>query len=311
MATYALTGGAGFVGSHLVDRLLQEGHRVIAIDNYCTGTPQNLAHLKTEPRFELIEQDVSEKFPDIGKVDGVYHMASPASPDDFVRLALPIMKVGSYGTFNAIEHAKKHSAWFFMASTSEVYGDPEVHPQHESYLGHVNTLGVRGVYDETKRFSEALVMAYHRTYKLSTSIVRIFNTYGPRMRANDGRVVSNFVNQALRSEDLTVHGDGHQTRSFCYVDDLVEGLYRFSLHKPILPINLGNDVENKVIEIAQVVLSLVEGSKSKIKHDPLPEGDPKRRRPDLSRAQEILGWRPKVSLQEGVKKTIDYFRSTL
>lgn len=310
MKTYIVTGGAGFVGSHLADRLLSEGNRVLAMDNLVTGSESNISHLKREPRLEFIPCDVSEKIPEVGKVDGVYHLASPASPVDFVHLAIPIMKVGSLGTLHGLDYAKKHNAWFFMASTSEVYGDPQVHPQHESYFGNVNPIGIRGVYDEAKRFSEGLVMAYHRTHKLETSIVRIFNTYGPRMRPDDGRVISNFICQALQGLPLTVHGKGLQTRSFCYVDDLVEGIFRFSIKKPVLPVNLGNDRENTVLEIANTVIALV-ASKSQIQFHDLPEGDPKRRRPDISRAKETLDWAPLISLEDGLKKTIDYFRTRL
>lgn len=308
---YIVTGGAGFVGSHLVDRLVHEGHNVTILDNFVTGSSANLSHLVREPRVELVECDVSESFPDIGRVDGVFHLASPASPRDFVPLAIPTMKVGSFGTFNALEYAKQYEAWFLMASTSEVYGDPLIHPQVETYFGNVNPIGVRGVYDEAKRFSEALVMAFHRSYSLRTSIVRIFNTYGPRMRPDDGRVVSNFICQALTSSPLTIYGDGSQTRSFCFVDDLVEGLFQFSIKKPIEPINLGNNQEYKVIDIAQKILSLIPESKSQMINEPLPENDPKVRRPDLARSKTYLEWLPKVSLEEGLKKTIDYFRSKL
>lgn len=289
---------------------MSEGHRVIALDNFVTSSTKNIGHLKNHPKFDLVICDVSETFPNVGKVDGVYHLASPASPVDFVKLAIPIMKVGSYGTLNGLEYAKKHGAWFFMASTSEVYGDPEVHPQHESYFGNVNPIGVRGVYDEAKRFSEGLVMAYHRTHKLETSIVRIFNTYGPRMRPDDGRVVSNFICQALQRMPLTVQGKGTQTRSFCYVDDLVEGIFRFSLKKPLLPVNLGNDQETTVLEIAKLILKLT-GSKSVIQYHDLPENDPKRRKPDITRAKKELDWTPTTKLEDGLKKTIDYFRARL
>jgi dTDP-glucose 4,6-dehydratase len=310
MSRVAVTGGAGFVGSHLVDRLLAEGHSVVAVDNLVTGSDSNLSHLKNESRFDIVEHDVSSSFPNIGKIDALYHMASPASPIDFIPLAIPILKVGSYGTFNALEYAKTHRAWFLMASTSEVYGDPEVHPQREDYLGNVNPIGIRGVYDEAKRFSESCVMAYRRTNNLETSIVRIFNTYGPRMRKNDGRVIPNFISQALQNEPVTIHGDGSQTRSLCYVSDLVEGLHRFMLKKPVEPINLGNDKEMTVRDIAGKIVKLT-ASKSKLVEKPLPEGDPKQRRPDIAKARKVLGWEPRVSVDEGLSKTIDFFKTLL
>ncbi|MFH1262599.1 MAG: UDP-glucuronic acid decarboxylase family protein [Pseudomonadota bacterium] len=307
MPRFLVTGGAGFIGSHLCERLLGGKNNVIAVDNLSTGTLANLDSLKKEPRFEFIRGDVAEKIPDVGKVDGVLHFASPASPWDFVPLAIEILKVGSLGTFHAIEYAHKHGAWFFMASTSEVYGDPKEHPQKETYLGNVSTTGVRSVYDESKRFSEAVTAAYRRKHKLPVSIVRIFNTYGPRMRPNDGRVVPNFISQALQGEPITIYGDGSQTRSFCYVDDLVDGLVRFVDKRPSDPINLGNDRETSIREIAETIVRLC-NSKSGFVSEPFPEGDPKLRCPDLTRAKKILGWSPKTSLEAGLRKTIDYFR---
>jgi dTDP-glucose 4,6-dehydratase len=307
MPRFVITGGAGFIGSHLSDRLLKDGHRVVAVDNLVTGSMANIEHLRHDPRFQFVQTDVSEGFPDIGEVDGVLHFASPASPVDFVPLALPILKVGSMGTFHAIEYAANRGAWFFLASTSEVYGDPKEHPQQESYFGNVNPNGVRSVYDEAKRFSEAVTMAYRRTRNLRTSIVRIFNTYGPRMRKNDGRLVPNFIVQALKGEPLTVYGDGSQTRSFCYVDDLVEGLIRFVREKPTGPINLGSDRETPIGEMARLILKLTK-SESILASKPLPEGDPKLRRPDLTRARTLLGWEASVPLEEGLQRTVDYFR---
>ena len=310
MSRYIVTGGAGFIGSHLVDRLLSEGHHVVALDNLLTGDRKNIEHLQHESRFEFVEADVSEKFPDVGKVEGLFHMASPASPKDFIPLAIPILRVGSLGTMHCLEYIKEKSAWMLLASTSEVYGDPLVHPQREEYLGNVNPIGVRGVYDEAKRFAEALTMAYHRTHKIRTSIVRIFNTYGPRMRRNDGRVIPNFISQALKGEPLTLYGDGSQTRSLCYVGDLVEGLLRFSQFKPIEPINLGNDREMTVRELATTILQVTHSKSSLVEH-PLPEGDPRQRCPDLTRAHKILQWSPVTPLEQGLQKAVDYFRKIL
>jgi dTDP-glucose 4,6-dehydratase len=307
---YVVTGGAGFLGSHLVDRLLGDGHRVCAVDNLVTGSSKNIEHLARESRFEFRSADVSRSMPELGPVDGVLHLASPASPIDFVPLAIPILEVGALGTRHALEYAKKAGAWFLMASTSEVYGDPEVHPQTEAYLGNVNPIGIRGVYDEGKRFAEALTMAYHRTHGLPVSIVRIFNTYGPRMRADDGRVIPNFISQALKGQPLTLNGGGGQTRSFCFVRDLVEGLARFASVKPVGPINLGNPSEMSMRSLAQVILRLT-GSSSSLVETPLPEGDPRQRCPVIERARKILGWSPSTTLEDGLKETVDYFRRIL
>jgi dTDP-glucose 4,6-dehydratase len=305
-----ITGAAGFLGSHLSDRFLADGHSVVGVDNFLTGNAQNVAHLAGEPRFELLEQDVSDALPDVGPLDGVLHFASPASPVDYLEQPLATLKVGSLGTLNALALARARGARFFMASTSEVYGDPLEHPQVESYWGHVNPVGPRSVYDEAKRFSEALTMSFHREYGLDTRIVRIFNTYGPRMRPRDGRVVTNFIVQALNGEPLTVYGDGSQTRSFCYVSDEVEGLYRLFLHGDHNPTNIGNPAEYTVRELADLIIELT-GTSSVIKHEPLPQDDPKQRRPDITRARRMLGWEPTVPVREGVARTIEYFRSLM
>lgn len=310
MAKFLVTGSAGFLGSHLCHKLLDQGHTVVGVDNLVTGQQRNLEPLINNTRFEFIQADVSTACPDVGPLDGVFHLACPASPKDFIPLADTILKVGSYGTFNTLEMAQKYQAWYFLSSTSEVYGDPLVHPQKESYLGNVNPNGIRGVYDESKRFSESIVSSFVRAKKVKASVVRIFNTYGPNMRADDGRVVSNFITQALKNEPLTVHGEGLQTRSFCYVSDLIEGIYKFWEIKPQGPINLGNDGEYKVIDIAQTVLDLT-GSESKIEFHPLPQDDPKQRCPDLTRAKTLLGFVPKVGLKEGLEKTIQYFRQSV
>ncbi|MCZ6825198.1 MAG: SDR family oxidoreductase [Gemmatimonadetes bacterium] len=301
-----ITGAAGFLGSHLCDRFRQEGHSVVAIDNYITGTPENLAHLLGDG-FELVQHDVTEYVHVPGVLDGILHFASPASPTDYLELPIQTLKVGSLGTHKALGLAKAKEARFLLASTSEVYGDPLVHPQPESYWGNVNPIGPRGVYDEAKRFAEALTMAYRRAHGVDTRIVRIFNTYGPRMRPGDGRVVSNFIVQALRGEPLTVYGDGGQTRSFCYVSDEVEGIYRLFMSDVTEPVNIGNPDEFRVSELADLVLELT-GSSSKIRHLPLPEDDPKVRQPDITRARELLGWEPQVPLREGLAQTIEYFR---
>ena len=314
-----ITGGAGFLGSHLVDRLLGEGHEVIVFDNLLTGRAENVAHHLGDDRFTFVKQNVTEYLHVTGRLDAVMHFASPASPVDYLELPIQTLKVGSLGTHKALGLAKEKQARFLLASTSEVYGDPQVHPQPEDYWGHVNPVGPRGVYDEAKRFAEAMTMAYHRYHNVDTRIVRIFNTYGPRMRPNDGRVVSNFIVQALKGEPLTAYGDGQQTRSFCYVSDLVGGIVRLLMHTAEpgsaaedinLPVNIGNPGEFTVLELAKKVIELT-GSKSKIEYKPLPVDDPKVRQPDISRAKEVLGWEPQVSFEEGIRKTIDYFRESL
>jgi dTDP-glucose 4,6-dehydratase len=302
-----ITGAAGFLGSHLVDRFLAEGHDVIGMDNLITGSRDNLAHLSGQRHFSFALHDVTRFIQVDGPLDGVLHFASPASPLDYLELPIQTLKVGSLGTHNALGLAKVKGARFLLASTSEVYGDPQVHPQPESYWGHVNPVGPRGVYDEAKRFAEAITMAYHRYHGLDTRIARLFNAYGPRMRARDGRVVSNFVVQALRGEPLTVYGDGEQTRSFCYVSDVIEGIYRLFLCTRIDPINLGNPDEFSIRALAGIVLRLT-GSSSVIERRPLPTDDPKTRRPDLTQAREALHWAPTVSLEEGLSRTINYFR---
>lgn len=301
-----VTGGAGFIGSHLCDALLAEGHSVIAVDNLWTGRIANVRHLANEPRFELRKHDICREF-DFGKVDYVFHFASPASPVDYTQLGVETLMVGSEGTRNALEVARRYGARYLVASTSECYGDPLVHPQHESYWGNVNPIGPRSVYDEAKRFTEALTMAYHRYYKVDTRIVRIFNTYGPRLQINDGRVISNFMKQALLGEPLTVYGDGSQTRSFCYVSDEVEGILRLSRSNEHLPTNIGNPGEFTILECARMVLE-VTGSKSPIVYEPLPEDDPKQRRPDISKARTLLGWEPKIDLRRGLELSMEYFR---
>ncbi len=305
-----VTGAAGFLGSHLCDRLLAAGFEVVGLDNLITGTRGNLAHLAKHPAFKLVEHDVSRPIQIEGAVDAVFHFASPASPADYLKLPIQTLKVGSLGTHNALGLAKAKKARFVLASTSEVYGDPQVHPQPESYWGHVNPVGPRGVYDEAKRFAEAMAMAYHRVHGVDIRIVRIFNTYGPRMRSNDGRVVSNFIVQALTGKPITVYGDGSQTRSFCYVDDLIEAVMAVFERGDSAPINLGNPTEFSVRELADLVLKLT-GSGSPIVFEAMPEDDPKQRRPDVTRARNLLGWEPKVPLQEGLRRTIAYFRELL
>ncbi len=304
-----ITGAAGFLGSHLVDRFLEEDCRVIGVDNLITGALRNLEHLEDEPRFTLLRHDVSLPLYLADELDGILHFASPASPADYLDLPIQTLKVGSLGTHNMLGLARAQGARFLLASTSEVYGDPQVHPQPEDYWGHVNPVGPRGVYDESKRFAEAMTMAYHRTHRLETRIARIFNTYGSRMRPADGRVVSNFIVQAVRGEPLTVYGDGSQTRSFCYVDDLVEGVFRlFHAEGPGAdPVNLGNPGEFTVAELAELVRDLA-GSDVAIERRPLPQDDPQVRCPDITRAREVLGWSPRVSLEEGLRRTIPYFR---
>ncbi|HEX2449988.1 MAG TPA: UDP-glucuronic acid decarboxylase family protein [Gemmatimonadales bacterium] len=305
-----ITGAAGFLGSHLCDRFLADAHEVVGMDNFVTGHPDNIAHLLGQPHFRFIQHDVSNFMYVEGPLDGVLHFASPASPIDYLELPIQTLKVGSLGTHKSLGLAKAKGARFLLASTSEVYGDPQVHPQPESYWGHVNPVGPRGVYDEAKRFAEALTMAYHRYHNVDTRIVRIFNTYGPRMRARDGRVVSNFVVQALKGEPLTIYGDGTQTRSFCYVSDLIEGIYRLFASTRIDPTNVGNPYEFTVRQLADTVLRLT-GSRSPIELRPLPTDDPKVRQPDIAVARKVLGWEPTVQLDEGLRRTIDFFRSRL
>ena len=304
-----VTGGAGFLGSHLCDALLGEGHSVVAVDNLLTGRARNLEHLRNEPRFELLQADICEPF-DPGKMDYVFHFASPASPVDYSVHGIPTLRVGSVGTFNALEVAKRYGAKFFLASTSECYGDPLEHPQKETYWGNVNPIGPRSVYDEAKRFSEAATVAYRRYHKLDTRIVRIFNTYGPRMQINDGRVVPNFMKQSLQGQDLTVYGDGSQTRSFCYVADEVDGILRLARSWEPGPVNIGNPVEFTIVECAKVVLQ-VTGSKSKITYEPLPTDDPKQPRPDITKAKMLLGWEPKIDLTTGLKMSLEYFKQVV
>jgi dTDP-glucose 4,6-dehydratase len=305
-----ITGSAGFLGSHLADRFIADGHHVIGVDNFITGSPENVAHLMGHERFRFIQHDVTNYLYVEGVLDGVLHFASPASPIDYLELPIQTLKVGSLGSHKALGLAKAKAARFLLASTSEVYGDPQVHPQPESYWGHVNPVGPRGVYDEAKRFAEALTMAYHRCHGLETRIVRIFNTYGPRMRARDGRVVSNFIVQALKGEPLTIYGDGSQTRSFTYVSDLIEGIYRLFASDRSEPTNIGNPIEFTVRALAERVIQLT-GSRSKLVERPLPTDDPKIRQPDISVARAVLGWEPKVQLQEGLEHTIGFFRTQL
>ena len=305
-----VTGAAGFLGSHLIDLLLKQGHKVVGIDNFVTGTVDNIAHLAGNPDFRFIQQDVTEFIFLEGPVEYIWHFASPASPVDYAELPIQTLKVGSLGTHKALGLAKQKGAHFLLASTSEVYGDPLVHPQSEDYWGNVNPIGPRGCYDEAKRFAEALTMAYHREHNLETRIVRIFNTYGPRMRLYDGRVVPAFISQALRNKPLTVFGDGSQTRSFCYCLDLVEGIYRLMTSSFSGPVNIGNPQEWTVLDFAREILR-VTGSKSKIIFKPLPQDDPRQRQPDINRAKNMLHWEPKITLAEGLEKTISYFRSKL
>jgi dTDP-glucose 4,6-dehydratase len=302
-----ITGGAGFIGSHLCERFLADGADVICMDNFLTGTPDNVAHLSSNPRFTLIQQDVTNYIYVKGPLDAILHFASPASPVDYLELPIQTLKVGSLGTHKALGLAKEKGARFLLASTSECYGDPLVHPQNEDYWGNVNPIGPRGVYDEAKRFAEAMTMAYHRTHGVATRIVRIFNTHGPRMRLRDGRVVPNFIAQALRGEPLTVYGDGSQTRSFCYVSDLVEGIVRLLGSDYSGPVNCGNPAEVTILQFAERIRKLT-GSKSEIAFRPLPVDDPKQRQPDITRARRLLGWEPAVGLEEGLLHTIDYFR---
>ena len=304
-----VTGGAGFLGSHLCDALLAEGFSVIAVDNLLTGRRANLEHLRTEPRFEFQEIDINKPF-DCGRVDYVFHFACPASPVDYMVHGIETLQVGSSGTFNALEVARKYGAKYLVSSTSECYGDPLEHPQKETYWGNVNPIGPRSVYDEAKRFTEAVTMAYHRYYKVDTRIARIFNTYGPRMQLNDGRVIPNFMKQALLGEDLTVYGNGGQTRSFCYVSDEIEGFLRLAKSSGHLPVNIGNPAEFTILECARRVLALT-GSKSTIRYEDLPQDDPKQRCPDISKARALLEWEPKVDLDNGLKMSLEYFKTAV
>ena len=311
MARAVVTGGAGFLGSHLSDRLLAEGYSVIALDNLITGSTDNIAHLHDHPNFEYRRQDIIQPYTVDGPVDYVFNFASPASPVDYLELPLETLLVGSAGTHNTLELARQKGAKFLMASTSEVYGDPSVHPQPEEYFGNVNPHGTRAVYDEAKRYSEAVTFAYRRKFGMDAKIVRIFNTYGPSMRINDGRVVPAFISQALRGEPLTIFGDGKQTRSFCYVSDLIDGIYRLSQSDQSGPINVGNPVERTMLQFAEVILKAT-GSKSEITYVPLPTADdPKQRRPDITKARTLLGWEPQVPLEEGLVSTIAYFKTKL
>lgn len=304
-----VTGGAGFLGSHLCDALLGEGWNVVCVDNLLTGRRANLDHLRNEAAFEFVEKDICQPF-DVGHVDYVFHFASPASPVDYTEHGIETLQVGSLGTFHALDVAKKYNAKYLVSSTSECYGDPLEHPQKETYWGNVNSIGPRSVYDEAKRFTEAVTMAYHRYHKIDTRIVRIFNTYGPRLQLNDGRVVSNFMKQALRGEPLTVYGNGSQTRSFCYVSDEIDGFLRLSKSNEHLPVNIGNPNEFTILECAQLVLK-VTGSTSKIAYEPLPQDDPKQRRPDITKARTLLSWEPKIQLEEGLRLSLDYFRTAV
>jgi dTDP-glucose 4,6-dehydratase len=301
-----VTGAAGFLGSHLCDALLAKGHSVVGVDNLCTGSTNNLKHLGGEARFEFVEQDICNPF-DTGRVDFIFNLASPASPIDYTRLGVETLIVGSTGTVNTLDLARKYNAGYLHASTSECYGDPEVHPQVETYWGNVNPIGPRSVYDEAKRFSEATVMAYHRYYGVNTHLARIFNTYGPRLQVNDGRVISNFMAQALRGEQLTIYGDGSQTRSFCYVSDLIEGIVLLADSEEHLPVNIGNPDEWTILECAREVIA-VTGARTEIISKPLPQDDPTRRRPDITKAKAVLGWEPKIGLREGLNNSLSYFR---
>jgi dTDP-glucose 4,6-dehydratase len=304
-----VTGGAGFLGSHLCDALLAEGHRVVCVDNLITGRTANIAHLKNESRFDFRQLDITEPY-DCGQVDYIFDLASPASPVDYMEHGIETLKVGSLGVFNTLELARKSGATFFLASTSECYGDPHEHPQKESYWGNVNPVGPRSVYDESKRFAEAATVAYHRYHQVDIRIVRIFNTYGPRLQLNDGRVISNFMKQALRGEELTVYGDGSQTRSFCYVSDEIAGILKLAWSNETEPTNIGNPGEFTILECAKEVLA-VTGSKSNIAFKPLPQDDPKQRRPDITKAKHLLGWEPKIDLRTGLKRSLDYFRKAV
>ena len=304
-----ITGGAGFIGSHLSDRLLSDGHEVVCVDNFLTGSKRNLDHLNGKTGFTFIEQDVTQPYSIDGALDGVFHLASPASPIDYLQLPIETMKVGSIGTYHTLELARAKNARFFLASTSEIYGDPEEHPQTETYWGHVDTTGPRAVYDEAKRFAEAMTMAYLRTFDLDTRIVRIFNTYGPRMRLNDGRVVPNFIAAALVGQPLTVYGDGQQTRSFCYVEDEVDGLIRLFMCDENAPVNIGNPHEMTILEFAQLVNDITGNKAGIVYQDKRIQGDPQQRQPDITKARNILGWEPRVDVREGLARTIEYFKN--
>ena len=305
-----ITGGAGFLGSHLSDRFLKEGYEVVVMDNLITGNLANIEHLFGHDDFSYVKHDVTEFNYVKGPLDYILHFASPASPIDYLKLPIQTLKVGAMGTHKILGLAKEKGARMLIASTSEVYGDPLIHPQKESYWGNVNPIGYRGVYDEAKRYMEAITMAYHRVHGVETRIIRIFNTYGPRMRLNDGRVLPAFMGQALRGEDITVFGDGSQTRSFCYVDDLVEGIYRLLLSEEVMPVNIGNPSEISILDFAKEIIALT-GSKSQIIFKDLPKDDPKVRQPDITRAHEILGWEPKITREEGLKRTLEYFRKVV
>jgi dTDP-glucose 4,6-dehydratase len=304
-----ITGGAGFLGSHLADALLAEGWNVVVVDNLLTGRRANLGHLGRDPQFEFIERDICQPF-DVGKVEYVFHFASPASPEDYHAHGIETLQVGSIGTFHALEVARKYGAKYLVSSTSECYGDPLEHPQKETYWGHVNPVGPRSVYDEAKRFTEAATVAYYRYHDVDVRIARIFNTYGPRMQIRDGRVVPNFMRQALTGQDLTVYGDGNQTRSFCYVSDEIEGFLRLAKSDEHMPVNIGNPNEFTILECAQVVLKIT-GSKSRIRHEPLPQDDPRQRRPDITKARKLLGWEPKIDLETGLQLSLDYFKNAV
>ena len=304
-----ITGGAGFLGSHLADGLLADGWNVVVVDNLLTGRPANLAHLSREPRFEFIEKDICQPF-DVGKIEYVFHFASPASPEDYHAHGIETLQVGSIGTFHALEVARKYGARYLVSSTSECYGDPLEHPQKETYWGHVNPVGPRSVYDEAKRFTEAATVAYRRYHNVDVRIARIFNTYGPRMQIRDGRVVPNFMRQALTGQDLTVYGNGNQTRSFCYVSDEIEGFLRLAKTDEHMPVNIGNPNEFTILECAQVVLKIT-GSKSRIRHEPLPQDDPRQRCPDITKARQLLGWEPKIDLETGLRLSLDYFKNAV
>ena len=307
MKRVLITGAAGFLGSHLCDRFLKEGHYVLGMDNLLTGNLKNIEHLFPRKDFEFYHHDITKFVHVPGEIDYIMHFASPASPIDYLKMPIQTLKVGALGTHNLLGLAKAKGARILVASTSEVYGDPLVHPQTEEYWGNVNPIGPRGVYDEAKRFMESITMAYHKFHGVDTRIVRIFNTYGPKMRLDDGRALPTFMSQALRGEDVTVFGDGSQTRSFCYVDDLVDGIYRLLLSDYHMPVNVGNPVEISLKQFAEEVIELV-GSKSKVVYEPLPQDDPKQRKPDITKAQEILGWEPKVDRKEGLSRTLDYFK---